>query len=143
MVSYELGDLLKRASRGYQRPTLDYLDLYLQGRSPDLSIIRKLIADLDSSTFTKKVYLAVAAIPASKTATYGEIARLIGHIGAARAVGTALKNNPYPLLIPCHRVIKSNGDIGYYNGPPGLKAKLLEFERALAVKRPVGSRKIT
>lgn len=83
--------------------------------------------------FQQAVLLATLAIPYGETATYAEIARLIGHPGAARAVGRAEATNPIALIIPCHRVVGSDGKLHGYGGPGGikLKAKLLELEQSL------------
>jgi methylated-DNA-[protein]-cysteine S-methyltransferase len=79
--------------------------------------------------FAYKVYCEVLAIPAGKVRTYKQIAIAVKHPKAYRAVGSALKKNPFPFLIPCHRVIKSNGDIGNYIYGRNLKQKLLQAER--------------
>ncbi len=81
--------------------------------------------------FQRKALQATCAIPYGKTATYAEIARLAGKTGAARAAGRAEATNPMPLVIPCHRVIGSDGGLHGYGGPGGvtLKAKLLQMER--------------
>jgi O-6-methylguanine DNA methyltransferase len=73
--------------------------------------------------FYQKVWKACAGIPAGETRTYGEIARLIGHPNAARAVGQALARNPFAPAIPCHRVIGSTGHLTGYSGPGGLRRK--------------------
>jgi methylated-DNA-[protein]-cysteine S-methyltransferase len=72
-------------------------------------------------------------IPYGETSSYGEIAAAIGKPKAARAVGQAEKNNQVPLVIPCHRVIGSDGSLTGYGGKGNvdLKAKLLVFEQAL------------
>lgn len=81
--------------------------------------------------FYQKVWLACARIPSGKVMTYKQLASSIGHPGAARAVGTALAKNPCAPLIPCHRVINSDGSLGGYSGPGGIKRKrqLLEKEK--------------
>ncbi|MCH9611445.1 MAG: Methylated-DNA--protein-cysteine methyltransferase [Chlamydiales bacterium] len=85
--------------------------------------------DLDHLTpFTQKVLRELKKIPLGSTATYGEIATRIGHNGAARAVGSACSKNPYPLIIPCHRVISQNG-IGGFALDLQIKKKLLQFEK--------------
>lgn len=83
------------------------------------------------SVFCQKVWLACASIPPGKTVTYGELARMIGHPGAARAVGSALAKNPFAPIIPCHRVIRSDGAMGGYSARGGIRTKerLLEKER--------------
>ncbi len=69
-------------------------------------------------------------IPLGETRTYAWVAKAIGKPGAVRAVGTALRKNPFPLIIPCHRVVKSNGHLGKYAGcADGRKKKLIEMEK--------------
>ena len=81
--------------------------------------------------FYQKVWLACARIPAGKTMTYKQLAAAAGYPGAARAVGTALSHNPFAPVIPCHRVICSDGAMGGYSGPGGVtrKKQLLEREQ--------------
>lgn len=81
------------------------------------------------SEFQEKVLRACAKIPYGETKTYAEIAQEIGHSGAARAVGTALKHNPYPIVIPCHRVVRSSGGYGEYAFGGESKRQLIEFEQ--------------
>jgi len=82
--------------------------------------------------FAKKVYKAVLNIPPGEVRTYRWVARKIGSPHAARAVGAALRNNPYPLIIPCHRVVKSNGSLGGYAfGGEKRKRMLLNLERQI------------
>lgn len=83
--------------------------------------------------FYRKVWKACAEIPKGEVRTYGWIARRIGKPKAARAVGQALGRNPFAPQVPCHRVVASDGSLGGFSGPGGLKAKrrLLERERAI------------
>jgi len=84
-------------------------------------------------TFSQKVWLACAKIPKGQVRTYGWIAQAVGKPGAARAVGTALAKNPFAPVIPCHRVVRSDGSLGGYSATGGLSAKkkLLQREGAL------------
>ncbi len=66
--------------------------------------------------------------------TYKELSSRVGNIHAARAVGNVLAKNPYPIYYPCHRVIKTNGEIGNFSGGKLLKEKLINFERSAYVK---------
>jgi AraC family transcriptional regulator of adaptative response/methylated-DNA-[protein]-cysteine methyltransferase len=85
--------------------------------------------DLRGTPFQRQVWQAVRDIPAGQTASYAEIARRIGQPQASRAVGGACAKNPIGFIIPCHRVIKSDGGLsGYGFGGCGRKAKLLERE---------------
>ena len=78
--------------------------------------------------FEKQVLEAVKRIPSGKVATYKEVAKAIGKPLAYRAVGNALAKNPYPIKIPCHRVIKSDLSLGGYSQGKEKKKKLLEEE---------------
>jgi methylated-DNA-[protein]-cysteine S-methyltransferase len=78
--------------------------------------------------FQRRVLRAEHRIPRGKVSTYGRIAGRIGNHGAARAVGTALATNPFPVIVPCHRAVRSDGTIGEYQGGSGMKRALLERE---------------
>jgi methylated-DNA-[protein]-cysteine S-methyltransferase len=80
------------------------------------------------SEFQEKVLRAEHAIPRGSVSTYERIARHIGKPTAARAVGSALARNPFPLIIPCHRVIRSDGTLGGYQGGTKMKRALLGME---------------
>lgn len=81
--------------------------------------------------FAKKVYQAVLTIPLGEVRTYKWVAGKIGCPKAYRAVGQALKTNPWLLIIPCHRVIKSGGKLGGYAKGPKTKKMLLDLERQI------------
>ncbi len=78
--------------------------------------------------FQKRVLEATKEIPWGTVTTYGKLAEKLGNRKAARAVGNALAANPLPLIIACHRVVKSNGEIGGFGGGSELKKKLLQNE---------------
>jgi methylated-DNA-[protein]-cysteine S-methyltransferase len=80
--------------------------------------------------FQLSVWRALRAIPYGAVRNYGDIARAIGRPGAARAVGGAIGSNPLPIVIPCHRVIASDGTIGGYSGGLAIKHRLLALEGA-------------
>ncbi len=88
---------------------------------------------LEGSDFQKTVWEAVARIPYGQTASYGEIALLIGKPKASRAVGAANGANPIPIVIPCHRVIGSDGSLTGYGGGLALKSRFLALEGILRV----------
>jgi len=87
------------------------------------------IARMDRcSPFQERVLRAEHAIPRGRVATYQGIARRIGSPRGARAVGTALAGNPFPIMIPCHRAVRSDGTFGGYQGGLKMKQSLLEME---------------
>ena len=85
----------------------------------------------DLTTFTRKVLIACSKIPSGKTVSYSQLAGMIGKPRASRAVGSALAKNPIPLIIPCHRVIHSDGSLGNFSafGGTSTKKKLLVLEK--------------
>ena len=86
---------------------------------------------LNGTKFQVKVWKELLKITSGETRTYKEIAILIGSPNSARAVANACAKNPYPILVPCHRVIRSDGSLGGYSARGGVnkKKKLLEQER--------------
>ena len=80
------------------------------------------------SKFQQKVLRAEHGIPRGRVSTYRRIAKHLGNDNAARAVGGALANNPFPIIIPCHRAIRSNGELGGFQGGLRMKKALLEHE---------------
>lgn len=88
---------------------------------------------LDSFGFTpfrNAVYRALLGVPAGSTITYGELARAAGRPGAARAVGSAMAENPIAIVIPCHRVVRNDGSLGHYGFGDPWKPFLLQLEGA-------------
>jgi methylated-DNA-[protein]-cysteine S-methyltransferase len=84
---------------------------------------------LDEGTeFEKKVWLSLREAPYGQTRTYKWLAELVGRPGGARAVGQALSKNPIPIVLPCHRIIESDGDIGGYSSGVDIKRRLLALE---------------
>jgi len=84
------------------------------------------------SPFAKKVSRELARTRCGEVISYAELARRIGNPNAARAVGRVMARNPFPLVIPCHRVIGSNGSLTGFGGGLTLKAGLLALERKIA-----------
>ncbi|MDD5167082.1 MAG: methylated-DNA--[protein]-cysteine S-methyltransferase [Candidatus Omnitrophica bacterium] len=89
------------------------------------------MANKKLTPFTRRVYQAVLSIPLGQVRTYKWVAKKIGSPKACRAVGQVLKRNPYPLIIPCHRVIASSGKIGGYSRGKKTKEILLNLERQI------------
>ena len=103
----------------------------LAGGSDDLADIT---LDLRAiPPFNRRVYAIARAIRPGSTRSYGEIATLLGEPHAARAVGQALGANPFPIIVPCHRVLAAGAKAGGFSAPGGTRTKLrlLEIERAL------------
>lgn len=104
------------------------LDDYFEGRRREFEL------ELDwrlTRGFFRRVLRHTAGIPYGETATYAEMAELAGSPRAHRAAGSALAANPIPLVVPCHRVVRSGGAIGNYGGGPEVKERLLRLEGAL------------
>lgn len=98
--------------------------LLMGGRPPRLPAF-----DLRSvSAFAREVLMTTSAIPPGEVRPYGWVSARIGKPAAVRAVGTALGHNPVPLLIPCHRVVRSDGTVGEYAFGPAMKRTLLQSE---------------
>ena len=83
---------------------------------------------LQGTAFQHKVWRALRSIPAGQTRTYGELARSIGHPQAMRAVASACAANPVAVLVPCHRVLRSDGGLGGYRWGLERKQRLLQLE---------------
>jgi methylated-DNA-[protein]-cysteine S-methyltransferase len=88
----------------------------------------------DVPPFHREVYEATRRIPPGETRTYGEIAKVVGSPGASRAVGGALGKNPFPIVVPCHRVLAAGGKSGGFTAPGGVDTKwrMLALEGAKA-----------
>jgi methylated-DNA-[protein]-cysteine S-methyltransferase len=129
-----LEPLLERLGKTqlYDDPRLDSLKRKLQHYFDGQRVLFDEPLDLGEATaFQRRVWLAVRDIPYGETRSYGQIARQVGSPGAARAVGQAMAANPLPIVVPCHRVIGSDGDLRGFGGGLDLKQRLLEMERAL------------
>lgn len=118
---------LTRAPK-FARAAAAHVSRYLKGEKVSLNSIP---LDLSYSTeFRAKVYTAARAIGRGCTSSYGELADVVGSHGAARAVGQAMAKNPFPIIVPCHRILASSQKIGGFTAPGGLASKrsLLELE---------------
>lgn len=101
------------------------LEEYFQGKRKEFTVPCR----PEGTDFQKRVWEALTRIPYGETRTYKEIAVEIGNPGASRAVGMANNKNPVPIIIPCHRVIGSDGKLTGYAGGLGVKEFLLNLER--------------
>jgi methylated-DNA-[protein]-cysteine S-methyltransferase len=111
-------------------PVRRQLDEYFDGRRRvfDLPIDRSL-----SSPFYRRVLEALFEVPYGRTVHYMDLARIAGSPGATRAVGSAMRTNPIPIIQPCHRVLPSDGTLGNYAGGVARKQALLAHEGAVLV----------
>jgi len=108
------------------------LDGYFEGRLQQFEVPVDLRL---AKGFRREVLVHLSDIPYGSTASYGQVARMTSSPQAARAVGTACAHNPVPIVVPCHRVIRSGGSLGNYLGNylggPDVKVTLLELEGAI------------
>jgi len=116
---------IARNTRMNQR-ALSQLKKYVEGRLKQFDCR----LDLQGTPFQQKVWRALLRIPYGRTRSYQDIARVIGHPKAFRAVGNANGSNPVSIIVPCHRVIESHGGLGGYGHGLEFKKRLLAFERA-------------
>jgi methylated-DNA-[protein]-cysteine S-methyltransferase len=133
-VDETLGELAERISpRLLEAParldeTRRELDLYFEGKLTEFDL------PLDwqlTDGFRKRVQQAIGRIPYGKTRSYTEVARSAGNERAVRAAGTACGANPIPIVVPCHRVLRTGGALGGYGGGLPMKEALLELEGVL------------
>lgn len=113
---------------GFAVDAVDALQGYLAGSAGSLETLR-----LDESivtAFNAAIYRALRKVPRGVTVTYGDLAKQVGQPYAARAVGMAMGRNPWPIIVPCHRVLATGKKIGGFSAPGGTatKEKLLALE---------------
>lgn len=104
------------------------LDLYFEGRLREFDL--PLDWELTGSGFRRRVLEETAQIPYGRTSSYSEMAAMAGSPRAFRAAGSALGSNPIPIVVPCHRVLRSGGALGGYGGGLPMKEALLKLEGA-------------
>ncbi len=122
-----LGPVAKSADNDVRRllEPIRHLSDYFDGQRVEFSDS----LEYDGNTpFRQRVWEATRRIPYGETRTYSEIAREAGSPGAARAVGQALGENPLPILVPCHRVVGSDGSLTGFGGGLEMKERLLQME---------------
>ena len=114
----------------FVRAAIEGMVAVMSGEARDLRSIP--LDERAVDDFRRAVYAATREIPAGATWSYGEVARAIGRPDAARDVGAALARNPFPIIVPCHRVVAANGALTGFSGPGGLETKrrMLELEGA-------------
>lgn len=113
-----------KEARGELRPYVRELEQYFAGRRREFSFE----LDLRGTEFQRRCWQALLGIPFGETRTYADIARIVGQPRGFRAVGMANHDNPVAIVVPCHRVIASDGTLGGYGGGLPAKRWLLELE---------------
>jgi len=116
----------QRSDRGLVHETILQLRAYFARKLFEFTLPLK----PNGTPFQKEVWRELQRIPYGTVISYGELARRVGNPKASRAVGAANGSNPIPIIIPCHRVIGSNGKMTGYAGGLSIKEALLELEKA-------------
>jgi len=129
-------DALESAPPPGVRAAIEKIVALLSGERRDLGDVE---LDLEAvPAFHRRVYAVARMIPPGRTLTYGEVASKLGEPRRAREVGQALARNPFPIVVPCHRVLAAHGRSGGFSAPGGVstKLRLLEIEGARAASIP-------
>ena len=126
-LAHRISASVLRAPRDFVSSARRQLDEYFDGsrRAFELQLDWRL-----TTGFRREVLRATAQIPYGQTASYKQVASRAGSPAAVRAAGTALATNPLPIVVPCHRVLRTGGALGSYGGGPEAKAQLLRLEGA-------------
>lgn len=111
------------------------LEAYFTGDRPRFD----LPLDPEGTAFQRKVWRALARVPIGRTVSYAELGARVGSPAGARAIGLAMATNPIPVVIPCHRVLRSDGSLGGFGGGLWRKRFLLEHEQRLRASARSGS----
>ncbi|MFI7606844.1 methylated-DNA--[protein]-cysteine S-methyltransferase [Micromonospora sp. NPDC049366] len=114
------------------RQAVSELRAYFAGQLTDFTVP---VSIPRGSEFERAVWQVMTEIPHGETLTYGEVARLVGDPGAARAVGVACNRNPVPVIVPCHRIVGVGGKLVGFGGGLDRKVHLLELEARVALQR--------
>jgi len=126
------------AHNPFIQSALPWLQAYWAGDAQALNDPFSVTLDLTSGTdFQQSVWRALLQIPAGQTQTYGHIAKALRNPNAVRAVGAAVGRNPISLIVPCHRIVGSDGQLTGYAGGLWRKAHLLTLEKALPLPLPL------
>ena len=120
--------VMRRPDDALLRRAADQLHAYFAGETLAFDVP----LDLQGTPFQRRVWQALLAIPGGETRSYGQIAQTLGSAAAVRAVGGAVGRNPVSVIVPCHRVIGSDGSLTGYAGGVDRKRALLELEGAAA-----------
>lgn len=105
----------------HERALIETFERYFDGQPTNFLSIK--LANSDMTEFQKSVVAACRRIPSGDTISYGGLAAQVGRPGAARAVGTVMRKNAFPIIVPCHRVVAAGG-LGGFTGPQGVSTKV-------------------
>lgn len=136
-ISFRKSDMGKSIKGNFVRNPKVYplavreLDAYFKGKLIEFTFPFNLVM----AGFREKVLRQLTRVRYGDTVSYKELARRAGSAGASRAAGGACANNPLPIVIPCHRVLRSDGTIGGWSGLPGVKEELLALERKHSTRK--------
>jgi methylated-DNA-[protein]-cysteine S-methyltransferase len=130
------GGIVEAAPPAAVQQAIDGIVNLLEGQPADLSAVDLDLSD--SPEFNRNVYAIARTIPPGQTLTYGDIARQLGGVELSRSVGTALGQNPCPVVVPCHRVLAAGGKPGGFSANGGVvtKLKMLAIEGAAVNHTP-------
>ncbi len=123
-------DATESQPQGHSADAIAAIAALLRGERTELRAIR--IDDAELDAFDRRVYAAARAIPPGRVVTYAALAERVGREASARAVGQSLGRNPFPLVVPCHRIVAASGELGGFSAPGGAatKRRLLTIEDA-------------
>jgi methylated-DNA-[protein]-cysteine S-methyltransferase len=129
-------DAVEAPPRSDIQQAIDAIVGLLQGEAQDLSGIALDMVDI--SPFRQRLYGVLRGIPAGATLSYGDLAARLGNGCTARDVGEAMGQNPFPIIVPCHRVLAAGGKVGGFSAPGGVTTKLrmLQIEGASVGEAP-------
>ena len=135
-IARRFPDASESEADGFVKHAVADIRALLSGQPRDLSHLPVELSAV--SEFNRRVYEIALAIPPGETLTYGEVAKKLGDPGASRAVGVALGQNPWPIVVPCHRVLASGGRTGGFSAEGGVETKLrmLTIEKARTSAEP-------
>jgi methylated-DNA-[protein]-cysteine S-methyltransferase len=129
-------DALGPAARGW----VALLERYFAGEAVDFPLdVSAFAAAHGCTAFEAQVLAALARVPYGQTISYRGLAAAAGRPAAQRAAGSVMARNPLPVILPCHRVVRSDGSLGNYGGDPRWKARLLRLEGALGEQGEPGT----